>query len=297
MTDLLNLIDGELVPAASGRWLTNEEPATGKTSGRLPDSDAQDIARAVEAAERAFPAWSRLLPEVRARHLRRLAEAVERELDFLAEAESADTGKPITLARKVDIPRAASNLSFYADAATQFASESHAMGPHALHYTLRQPLGVVGAISPWNLPLYLLTWKIAPALAAGNTVVAKPSEVTPLTAFHLARLAKEVGLPKGVLNIVHGSGPGAGAPLVDHPRVKAITFTGSSRVGRQIAAQVAPSLRKVSLELGGKNASVVFADADLDRALPELVRAAFTNQGQVCLCGSRILIQRPIYER
>jgi len=295
MTDVLNLIDGELQPALGGGWIDNVEPATGAVSGRIADSGPEDVALAVAAAQRAFPAWAALTAQERGRRLRRLAEAIERELEPLARAESDDSGKPLTLARKVDIPRAAANLSFFADAATQFASESHAMGQTALHYTLRQPLGVVGAISPWNLPLYLLTWKLAPALAAGNCVVAKPSEVTPLTAFLLSRLALEAGIPRGVLNVVHGTGPRAGAPLVNHPGVAAITFTGSTRVGAGIAAQTAEQFKKVSLELGGKNATVVMADADLELALPELVRSAFTNQGQVCLCGSRILVQRPIY--
>ncbi len=296
-TRLPNLVDGRLAPPVTQRWLEVHEPATGEVVAHVPDSDAADVEAAVAAAKRAFPAWSATPAAERARHLLRLAQLVELKLDELAALESVDTGKPVSLARSVDIPRAVSNLRFFAAAATQFASESHAMEDVAVNFTLRQPLGVVACISPWNLPLYLLTWKIAPALAAGNTVVAKPSEVTPQTAAALSRLAIEAGLPPGVLNIVHGAGPTAGAALVAHPDVKAISFTGSTRTGAAIAATAAPQFKKLSLELGGKNPLVVFADADFDRALDTAVRASFSNQGQICLCGSRLLIERPIYER
>jgi aminomuconate-semialdehyde/2-hydroxymuconate-6-semialdehyde dehydrogenase len=203
----------------------------------------------------------------------------------------------VALARRVDIPRAVANLRFFAAAITQWPSEAHAMSDNAINYTLRQPLGVVGCISPWNLPLYLFTWKIAPALAAGNTVVAKPSEVTPLTAFRLAELAIECGLPPGVLNIVHGLGPKVGEAIVAHPAVKAVSFTGSTRTGVAIAAAAAPAFKKVSLEMGGKNPAIVFADADLsDANLDTIVRSGFANQGEICLCGSRLLVQRSIYD-
>lgn len=295
MTEVLNFIDGSQVPANSGRWLANVDPATGKVYGRLPDSDATDVEAAVAAASRALPNWSATPAASRARRLRDLARLIERDAAALALAESVDTGKPLALAAAMDIPRAASNLEFFADAASQFSSECHSMGGLALNYTLRQPLGVVACISPWNLPLYLLTWKIAPALAAGNCVVAKPSEVTPVTAHLLANLCIEAGLPAGVLNLVHGTGIGAGAPLCNHPNVRAISFTGSTRTGRTLAAEAGPAFKKLSLELGGKNATVVFADADLDVAAAQVTRAAFANQGQVCLCGSRILIERSIY--
>jgi aminomuconate-semialdehyde/2-hydroxymuconate-6-semialdehyde dehydrogenase len=229
--------------------------------------------------------------------LRRLARLIERDLEKLARAETVDAGKPLSVSRSVDIPRAVQNFDFFADAATQFGSEAHATGEVALNYTLRQPLGAVACISPWNLPLYLLTWKIAPALAAGNCVVAKPSEVTPLTASMLGELCSEAGLPPGVLNIVQGLGPRAGAPLCAHREVKAISFTGSTRVGGEIAREAAGSFKKVSLEMGGKNPTLIFADADLPVAIPETVRAAFSNTGQICLCGSRILIERSIYPR
>jgi aminomuconate-semialdehyde/2-hydroxymuconate-6-semialdehyde dehydrogenase len=249
---------------------------------------------AIAAAQRAFPAWSSLPTTERARWLEKLADALEAKLEDFAHAESRDGGKPIRLAREVEIPRAISNLRFFAHAATQFASESH-HGQAGLNYTLRSPLGVVATISPWNLPLYLFTWKIAPALAAGNTVVAKPSEITPVTATMLGELAAQIGFPKGVLNIVHGLGPEVGEPLVTHPQVKAISFTGSTAVGKRIATLAAPLLKKVSLELGGKNPTLVFADSDWRANLDTIVRSAFQNSGQICLCGSRILVERGIY--
>jgi aminomuconate-semialdehyde/2-hydroxymuconate-6-semialdehyde dehydrogenase len=226
--------------------------------------------------------------------MERLADAVEARLEEFAHAESRDGGKPLKLARDIEIPRAISNLRFFAHAATQFSSESH-HGQAGLNNTLRQPLGIVGTISPWNLPLYLFTWKIAPALAAGNTVVAKPSEITPQTATMLGELAAEIGFPNGVLNIVHGLGPDVGEPLVLDARTKAISFTGSTAVGKRIATLAAPLLKKVSLELGGKNPTLVFADSDWERHLDTIVRSAFQNSGQICLCGSRLLVERRIY--
>lgn len=294
---LSNLIDGRMSPPRSGRWLDVHEPATGQVFALVPDSGDEDVALAVAAAQRAAPAWAATPAAERARLLSRLADMIEHDAPGFAETESRDSGKPVALARRMDIPRAVSNLRFFAAAATQFASESHAMEGGGFNYTLRQPLGVVACISPWNLPLYLFTWKIAPALAAGNAVVAKPSEITPCTAWMLGRLSLEAGLPPGVLNIVHGRGQSCGAPLVAHPGVKAISFTGSTKTGAMIAAQAATSFRKVSLELGGKNPFVVFADADFDRAVEAAVRAAFTNQGQICLCGSRVLVESSIYER
>jgi len=297
MEQILNFIGGEHRPAASGSTLPVYDPATGSVYAQAPDSDASDVEAAVAAAHCAAKDWGRTPADQRAALLHRLADAVERHSEELAQAESRDTGKPIASARSMDIPRAIANLRFYAAAATQFASESHAMEIGAINYTLRQPLGVVACISPWNLPLYLLTWKIAPALAAGNAVVAKPSEVTPMTAFLFSRLAEAVGLPAGVLNIVHGTGPGAGQTLVDHPDVKAISFTGGTATGARIAASAAPRFRKLSLEMGGKNPTIVFDDCDFERTVAETVRAGFSNTGQICLCGSRVLVQRGIYER
>ncbi|HEY4529030.1 MAG TPA: aldehyde dehydrogenase [Luteimonas sp.] len=279
---------------ARGHWREVFEPATGRAWADVADGDAADVEAAVAAAAAAFPAWSGLRNSERARHLERLAEAVEARLDDFAHAEARDGGKPYALARDAEIPRAVSNLRFFAHAATQFSSESH-HGEAGLNYTLRQPLGVVGTISPWNLPLYLFTWKIAPALAAGNTVVAKPSEVTPATATMLGELALEAGLPPGVLNIVHGGGPAVGEAIVRHDTVKAISFTGSTAVGRRIAGIAGPLLKKVSLELGGKNPTLVFADSDWRQQLGTIVRSAFQNSGQICLCGSRILVERSVY--
>jgi aminomuconate-semialdehyde/2-hydroxymuconate-6-semialdehyde dehydrogenase len=292
---LANLIDGELREPCTGAYLDVYEPATGKAYAHCPDSDRRDVELAVQAAQRAAPAWAALSHGERAAHLHRLAGAVEARLDEFAREESLDSGKPVKLARSVDIPRAVANLRFFAEAITQWPGEAHA-DAHAFNYTLRQPLGAVGCISPWNLPLYLFTWKVAPALVAGNAVVAKPSEITPLTAFRLAELAIECGLPAGVLNIVQGTGPSVGEALVEHPRVKAISFTGSTRTGAAIAGIAAASFKKLSLEMGGKNPAIVFADADLtDANLDTIVRSGFSNQGEICLCGSRLLVQRSIY--
>ena len=291
---LTHWIDGEAREAAGGRWLEVFDPALGKPFAEVARGDASDVDAAIAAARRAFPAWSALPNSERARWLEKLADALEAALEDFAHAESRDGGKPIRLAREIEIPRAVSNLRFFAHAATQFSSESH-HGQAGLNYTLRQPLGVVATISPWNLPLYLFTWKIAPALAAGNTVVAKPSEITPQTATMLGELAARIGFPRGVLNIVHGLGPEAGEPLLAHADVKAISFTGSTAVGRRIAGIAAPLLKKLSLELGGKNPTLVFADSDWRAQLPVIVRSAFQNSGQICLCGSRILVERSIY--
>lgn len=288
-----HFIDGE--PRPGGAWRPVFEPASAEVYAEVADGSESDVLQAVDAAEAAFPAWAALPPTARARWLERLADALETRVDAFAAAESRDGGKPLALARDIEIPRAVANLRFFAHAATQFASESH-HGEAGLNYTLRAPLGVVAAISPWNLPLYLFTWKIAPALAAGNTVVAKPSEITPATATMLGALAAEIGLPRGALNIVHGSGHAVGEPLVLHPAVKAVSFTGSTAVGRRIAGLAGPQLKKVSLELGGKNATLVFANSDWRAHLDTLLRSAFQNAGQICLCGSRLLVQQAIYE-
>ncbi|UXI66987.1 aldehyde dehydrogenase [Tahibacter amnicola] len=293
---LLNLIDGQLREPLGGEYLEVFEPATGTAYARCPRSGAADVEQAAAAARAAAPQWAAMPAGKRAECMERLAALIEARAEAFAQAESRDTGKPLALAASVDIPRAVSNLRFFAAAITQWSSEAHAMEDRALNYTLRQPLGVVGCISPWNLPLYLFTWKIAPALAAGNTVIAKPSEVTPVTAALLAQASIEAGFPPGVLNIVHGDGSSAGQAIVDASAVKAISFTGSTRVGAAIAASAAPRFKKTSLELGGKNATLVFADwDDSDANLSTLIRSAFSNQGQICLCGSRILVERSIY--
>lgn len=296
MEKVLNYINGQFVEPGSGRWIEVYEPATGRMYAEAPDSDEDDVAQAVQAAVRAFPAWSERPAQERSDCLTRLAGLITKNLDRLAEAESRDTGKPVGVARSVDIPRAASNFSFFAGAVLHTESSAHDTDGAALNYTLRKPRGVAGLISPWNLPLYLLTWKIAPALATGNTCVAKPSEVTPMSAMLLCELAEEAGLPAGVMNIVHGRGEPCGKAIVEHPRVPTISFTGSTGVGRWIGRTAGEMLKRVSLELGGKNPNLVFADADLDRAVSESARAAFSNQGQICLCGSRILVEESIAE-
>ena len=292
---IANYIGGRLTAPISRRYLDNVEPATGRIYSLIPDSDARDVERAVEAAERAFPAWSKTPAAERSEILMKIAAGIDAEVDRLARAESRDNGKPVALARSVDIPRAALNFRFFATEILHFHSKSHATDGRAINYTLRQPRGVVGLISPWNLPLYLLTWKIAPALAAGNTAVAKPSELTPMTAYLLARICRDAGLPPGVLNIVHGSGPRTGAVLAAHRRVATISFTGGTVTGKEIARVAAPHFKKLSLELGGKNPNIVFADADIDEALGTTLRSSFMNQGQVCLCGSRIFVEKKIF--
>ncbi len=297
MQSILHYIDGELVEPHSGARFDDVDPATGAVCASVPDGDEHDVEAAVQAAEHAFPAWSQMPAQERASILLRVADLIERDGEALARLESIDTGKPLTLARALDLPRAVANFRFFATAILHTRSESHHVEPIALNYTLRRPRGVAGCISPWNLPLYLLTWKIAPALATGNTVVAKPSEVTPMTAFRLGELCREAGLPPGVLNIVHGTGARAGAAIVAHPRVPAISFTGGTVTGAAIARTAAPMFKKLSLELGGKNPNIVFADADFEAALSTSVRAAFSNQGQICLSGSRLFVEQSIHDR
>lgn len=301
MTKPLNVIDnfinGEYQPPANKNFIDNIEPATGLVYGKIPNSDLDDVEQAVAAAERALPAWRALDLEQRADYLIAIAKEIENQLEPLALAESTDNGKPVALAKMVDIPRAASNFKFFGHACSQFSSESHAMANLAVNYTLRQPIGIVGCISPWNLPLYLFTWKIAPALAAGNCVIAKPSEITPKTAAMLGAICQKVGLPKGVLNILHGTGASVGSVICDHPKVKAISFTGGTATGAAIATQLAPKFKKLSLELGGKNPALIFDDCNFAQTLEEVFRASFANQGQICLCASRLYIQRGIYEK
>ena len=294
MKRFANFIGGKACEPASGAWLKVFDPARAEPWAEVAAGDARDVDDAVNAAQAAFPEWAALRNSERSRHLENLARALEARTDDFAHAEARNGGKPYALAREAEIPRAVSNLRFFSHAATQFASESH-HGEAGLNYTLRQPLGVVGTISPWNLPLYLFTWKIAPALAAGNTVVAKPSEVTPATAAMFAELANDAGLPAGVLNVVHGGGVEAGEAIVQHEAVRAVSFTGSTAVGRRIAGIAGPLLKKVSLELGGKNPTLVFADSDWRDHLDLIARSAFQNSGQICLCGSRILVERGIF--
>ena len=297
MEKILNYINGALVEPINNTYLDNYNPAIGKVYSQIPDSNEKDIDLAYSAANDAFLGWSKTSKEERSKIMMRIADLIEENLVELAKAESIDNGKPVKLATHVDIPRAASNMRFFATAILHYASESHDMDGVAINYTLRKPIGVVGCISPWNLPLYLFTWKIAPALASGNCVIAKPSEVTPMTAYLFSKLCIEAGLPKGVLNIIHGMGPNVGSPITTHPGIKAISFTGGTATGKAIAKVAAPMFKKLSLELGGKNPNIIFADCDFDKALKTTMLSSFANQGQICLCGSRIFVERPIYEK
>jgi aminomuconate-semialdehyde/2-hydroxymuconate-6-semialdehyde dehydrogenase len=293
---LRNFINGKFVEPVRGKYLDNNEPATGKPYSQVADSDAQDVDLAVAAAEKAFVDWSTKPAAGRSTILLRIADRIERDLEKLARAESIDTGKPLSLARSLDIPRAASNFRFFATAILHTESEAHITDGVAFNYTLRQPRGIAGLISPWNLPLYLLSWKIAPAIAVGNTAIAKPSELTPMTAYLLCEIAQDAGLPNGVLNVVHGAGPNVGAAITAHPKINTISFTGGTVTGKKVAEACAPLFKKVSLELGGKNPNIIFADADLDAAITGSVRSSFANQGQICLCGSRVFVERSAYK-
>jgi len=297
MSKIENYIGGEFVQPASGEYLDNYDPALGAVYSQVADSDDRDVHLAVESAKTAFSEWSRASAESRHDIMMRISHLIEENLDELAAAESIDNGKPLSLARSVDIPRAISNFKFYATAGMHTANESHDMAGQAINYTLRQPVGVAGCISPWNLPLYLFSWKVAPALAAGCTVVAKPSEVTPMTAYLLSKLCIEAGLPPGVLNVVHGLGPKVGSAIVAHKDVKAVSFTGGTKTGEEIARTAAPMFKKLSLELGGKNPNIIFADCNYEEMLTTTVRSSFSNQGEICLCGSRIFVERPMYEQ
>lgn len=293
-----NYINGKFESPINNDWIDNYCPANGKVYGQIPNSCKADVETAYKAAKNAFPSWSQTTLDDRSRILIKISELLEANLDRFAEAESKDNGKPIGLAKEIDIPRAASNFRYFGNAITQFSSESHeSIGQDAINYTLRQPIGVVACISPWNLPLYLLTWKIAPAIAAGNCVVAKPSEITPMTAYLLGEICNEAGLPKGVLNIIHGLGTTAGQAIIEHPEIKAISFTGGTSTGAHIAKVTAPMFKKLSLELGGKNPNIIFADCDYNDMLETTVRSSFSNQGQICLCGSRIFVEASIYKK
>lgn len=297
MEKLKNYINGILTTPYSSDYINVQDPSTGETFTMIPDSNSDDVQLAVESAEKAFPLWSNLTAEERSGYLMKIAGLIQANLEKFAHAESMDNGKPLWLAKSVDIPRAVKNFEFFAAAITQFSSESHATGNISLNYTLRQPLGIVGAISPWNLPLYLFSWKIAPALAVGNCVIAKPSELTPLTAFMLSEICIEANLPGGVLNIIQGYGHKAGAAIVSHPKINAITFTGGTKTGEEIARTAAPMFKKLSLELGGKNPNIIFADCNYEEMLKTTVQSSFRNQGEICLCGSRIFIEKKIYEK
>ena len=297
MDKILNYINGEFIESVEKGWINNVDPSIGKVYSLIPDSEDKDVEQAVQAAELAFDNWSNSSIDYRSKILTNIAKLILKNIDDLARAESIDNGKPLSLAKKIDIPRAAKNIAFFASAIKHDSADSHQMNNVAINYTLRKPIGVVGCISPWNLPLYLFTWKIAPALAAGNTVIAKPSEVTPMTAYLFSKICKEAGLPEGVLNIVHGYGGKVGAAITKHPKIKAISFTGGTATGKEIAKVAAPMFKKMSLELGGKNPNIVFADCDFEKAVSTSVLSSFSNQGQICLCGSRIYVERKIYDK
>ena len=296
--NIQNYINGKFINPVQDNWIDNYNPSIGEVYGKIPNSTKEDVELAYQAAAKAFPSWSNTTLDERHKILSKIADLIEENIDKLAEAEAKDNGKPLSLAKAIDIPRASSNFRFFANAITQFSSEAHeSVGLNAVNFTLRQPIGVVGCISPWNLPLYLFTWKIAPAIAAGNCVVAKPSEVTPMTAYLLGEICNKAGLPKGVLNIVHGLGGSTGQAIVEHPNIKAISFTGGTATGAHIARVAAPMFKKLSLELGGKNPNIIFADCDYEKMLETTVRSSFANQGQICLCGSRIFVEEKIYEK
>ncbi len=298
MFTIKNYIDGTFVDPISKDWIPNYNPSVGQVYAETPNSSKEDVEIAYKAAQKAFPSWSNTPLEERSKILGNIAKSIQDKLSTLAVAEAKDTGKPLHLATKVDIPRASANFQFFADAITQFSSESHeSVGQNAVNFTLREPLGVVACISPWNLPLYLFTWKIAPAIAAGNCVIAKPSEVTPMTAYLLGEICIEAGLPSGVLNIVHGLGSTTGQAIVAHPAIKAVSFTGGTKTGAHIAKIAAPMFKKLSLELGGKNPNIIFADCNYEKMLATTIRSSFANQGQICLCGSRIFVEETIYEK
>ncbi len=297
MQKLANFVGGVDTPPVSGQYFDTLNPATGETITLVPDSDERDIELAVTAAEKAFECWSSRSAEERCRVMLKVADLIEQNLEKFAQVETRDSGKPITRSREIEIPRAIQNFRFFATAIVHYASETHQTSEHFLNYTLRSPVGITGCISPWNLPLYLFTWKIAPALAAGNCVIGKPSELTPITAFLLGEICNDAGLPAGVLNIVHGYGNKVGSAISSHPKIPLISFTGGTKTGAEISRVAAPMFKKLSLELGGKNPVLVFDDCNYDEMLETTVRSSFANSGQICLCGSRILVDTKIYHR
>lgn len=297
MEKIKNYINGAFLPPNSNNYFNNYNPSTGEVYSMIPDSTEEDVQLAVDSSKKAFPVWSELSAEKRSEYLLKIAEIINKYSEKLAVAETVDNGKPLWLSKSVDIPRAVKNFEFFASAIKHFSSEAHPTDKNTLNYTLRQPVGIIGAISPWNLPLYLFTWKIAPALAAGNCVIGKPSEITPMTSYMLSEICIEAGLPGGVLNIVHGYGYTAGKAVVSHPEIKAITFTGGTSTGREISKIASPMFKKLSLELGGKNPVIIFSDCRYDEMLETTVNSSFRNQGEICLCGSRIFIEKNLYKK
>ncbi|NBW82435.1 aldehyde dehydrogenase [bacterium] len=297
MVKLMNFIEGHFVPPESGSFLSVENPSVGEIYGECPNSDALDVGKAVSAAKLAQPIWHSLGAQRRSEILLKVADLLEERLIQFAEAESLDQGKPVSLAAQMDIPRSISNFRFFATRLLHLEDKVFKTSESIFHYVERSPVGVIGLITPWNLPLYLLTWKIAPALAFGNAVVCKPSELTPLTAHMLCEVLADAGVPPGVVNMVFGTGPGVGQAIVEHKDVKAISFTGGTLTGQHIARTAAPMFKKLSLELGGKNPNIIFADADIPAALQTTLRSSFLNQGEICLCGSRIYVEKSVYPK
>lgn len=296
--DCKHFINGKYIDSKNGKTFDNINPATEEILGKVSEGGKEEIDIAVAAARRALNGpWKKMTTGERISILRRIGDIILERKDELARLESLDTGKPYWLSSTVDIPRAAYNFHFFADYLRSVGTEAYQTDDVAINYSIRRPVGVVGLINPWNLPLLLLTWKLAPCLAAGNTAVIKPAELTPLTATVLGEICKEAGVPDGVVNIVHGFGPdSAGSALTEHPDVDAISFTGETTTGKVIMKAAAQSLKKLSYELGGKNPNIIFADSDLDEVIETTLKSSFINQGEVCLCGSRIYIERPVYE-
>ena len=294
--DLMNYINGRFQAHSGDEWLDVLEPATGRQFARVPLSSHSDVDSAVLAAREAHSRWGEASQSERADWLDKIADELETRYEDIASLESRDTGKPISLARAVDAHRSVSNFRFFAEMVREHRGEVFEM-PDATNFVTHKPVGVGALITPWNLPLYLLSWKVAPAIGMGNTVVCKPSELTPMTANLLMEAVDEGGLPPGVVNLVHGDGQGAGSTLVSHRGIDLVSFTGVTLTGSKVAEAAAPQFKKISLELGGKNSSIVLDDCDIDLAVKGAVRSGFMNQGQVCLCGSRLLVQDGIYDQ
>jgi len=297
MEQIANLLNGELMPPLSGQYMDNYNPSTGRVYSQVPSCDQDDVNLAVESAKKAFEKWSKTPTADRVSLMMKLADLIDRDKEALAIAESQDQGKPLWLARSVDIPRASANLRFFAHAVMNHKSVAFTDTANVVEYINRPSIGPCALISPWNLPLYLLTWKVAPCIATGNTAICKPSELTPMTAFLFSQLVIEAGFPPGVINIIHGPGGVTGEALIQHKDVPVISFTGGTKTGAHIATQVAPHFKKLSLELGGKNPNIIFADCDYEKALSTSVRASFLNQGEICLCGSRIFVEQSLYPK
>ncbi|OMP67216.1 aldehyde dehydrogenase [Domibacillus epiphyticus] len=295
----LHFINGQFAESLNKKTFENINPATEEVLGTVAEGGKEEVDLAVAAAKRALDGpWKKMTLAERSKILRRIGDLILERQDELAYLESYDTGKPVSLAKKIDIPRAAYNFHFFADYIMSINNEAQQQDDQAIHYSYRRPVGVVGIIKPWNLPLLLLTWKLAPCLGMGNTAVIKPAEWTPMTATVLMEICKEAGVPDGVVNLVHGFGPNsAGGAISEHPDVDAISFIGEPGTGSAIMKSAADSLKKLSFELGGKNPNIIFADADLDEVIETTIRSSFINQGEVCLCGSRIYVERPAYEK